>query len=380
MKKKFMAMCMAAVMTVSLTACGSGGSAGSGSSGDDGKAKIGLSMPTQSLERWNRDGAYLEEQFQNAGYDTILTYSDNDSGKQVNDIQNMLADGADLLVIAAIDGEALNTALDEAAEAGVPVIAYDRLIKNDAVSYYVSFDNYTVGTLQGQFVIDQLDLDNTDKTYNMEFTAGDPADNNAGYFFNGAFDTLKPYIDSGKLNVVSGQKDFNTVATEQWNTDIALERAQNILGSYYADGTQLDVWLCSNDSTALGVAQAIESDYKGNNDIIITGQDGDEANLKNIVDGKQTITVYKNVSNECIATLDLVNGILDKATIDQDFIDKAGWEFDCVFDNTSYQTSEGNNCDSLLLVPSVITKDNLQELVDTGLYTMDDDGYLSVAK
>ena len=372
MKKKFMAMCMAAVMTVSLTACGS--------SGDDGKAKIGLSMPTQSLERWNRDGAYLEEQFQNAGYDTILTYSDNDSGKQVNDIQNMLADGADLLVIAAIDGEALNTALDEAAEAGVPVIAYDRLIKNDAVSYYVSFDNYTVGTLQGQFVIDQLDLDNTDKTYNMEFTAGDPADNNAGYFFNGAFDTLKPYIDSGKLNVVSGQKDFNTVATEQWNTDIALERAQNILGSYYADGTQLDVWLCSNDSTALGVAQGIESDYKGSNDIIITGQDGDEANLKNIVDGKQTMTVYKNVSNECIATLDLVNGILDKATIDQDFIDKAGWEFDCVFDNTSYQTSEGNNCDSLLLVPSVITKDNLQELVDTGLYTMDDDGYLSVAK
>ena len=380
MKKKFMEMCMAAVMTVSLTACGSGGSAGSGSSGDDGKAKIGLSMPTQSLERWNRDGAYLEEQFQNAGYDTILTYSDNDSGKQVNDIQNMLADGADLLVIAAIDGEALNTALDEAAEAGVPVIAYDRLIKNDAVSYYVSFDNYTVGTLQGQFVIDQLDLDNTDKTYNMEFTAGDPADNNAGYFFNGAFDTLKPYIDSGKLNVVSGQKDFNTVATEQWNTDIALERAQNILGSYYADGTQLDVWLCSNDSTALGVAQGIESDYKGSNDIIITGQDGDEANLKNIVDGKQTMTVYKNVSNECIATLDLVNGILDKATIDQDFIDKAGWEFDCVFDNTSYQTSEGNNCDSLLLVPSVITKDNLQELVDTGLYTMDDDGYLSVAK
>ena len=380
MKKKFMAMCMAAVMTVSLTACGSGGSAGSGSSGDDGKAKIGLSMPTQSLERWNRDGAYLEEQFQNAGYDTILTYSDNDSGKQVNDIQNMLADGADLLVIAAIDGEALNTALDEAAEAGVPVIAYDRLIKNDAVSYYVSFDNYTVGTLQGQFVIDQLDLDNTDKTYNMEFTAGDPADNNAGYFFNGAFDTLKPYIDSGKLNVVSGQKDFNTVATEQWNTDTALERAQNILGSYYADGTQLDVWLCSNDSTALGVAQGIESDYKGNNEILITGQDGDEANLKNIVDGKQTMTVYKNVSNECIATLDLVNGILDKATIDQDFIDKAGWEFDCVFDNTSYQTSEGNNCDSLLLVPSVITKDNLQELVDTGLYTMGDDGYLSVAK
>ena len=126
--------------------------------------KIGISMPTQSLERWNRDGAYLDEQFKAAGYETILTYSDNDSARQVNDIQNMLADGVDLLIVAAIDGEALNTAMDEAATAGVPVIAYDRLIMNDAVSYYVSFDNYTVGTLQGQFVVDTLDLDNAGDT------------------------------------------------------------------------------------------------------------------------------------------------------------------------------------------------------------------------
>lgn len=384
MKKRIMAMCLAGIMSVSMLAgCGGGGGkadGGSGGGSGDGKAKIGLSMPTQSLERWNRDGAYLEQKFKEAGYDTILTYSDNDSGKQVNDIQNMLADGVDILVIAAIDGEALNTALDEAADASVPVIAYDRLIKNDAVSYYVSFDNYTVGKLQGEFVVDKMDLDNTSNTYNIEFTAGDPADNNAGYFFNGAFDVLKPYIDSGKLNVVSGQKDFNTVATEQWNTDTALERAQNILGSYYADGTQLDVWLCSNDSTALGVAQGIESDYKGNNEILITGQDGDEANLKNIVDGKQTMTVYKNVSNECVATLDLVTAILEDKTIDQSFIDGANWKFDCVYDTESYFTSDGNNCESLLLVPSVITKDNLQDLVDTGLYTMGSDGYLAAVK
>ncbi|MDE7319519.1 MAG: substrate-binding domain-containing protein, partial [Lachnospiraceae bacterium] len=90
--------------------------------------KIGISMPTQSLERWNRDGAYLDEQFKAAGFETVLTYSDNDSGKQVNDIQNMLADGVNLLVVAAIDGEALNTAMNEAAEANVPVISYDRLI------------------------------------------------------------------------------------------------------------------------------------------------------------------------------------------------------------------------------------------------------------
>lgn len=337
--------------------------------------KIGISMPTQSLERWNRDGAYLDEQFKAAGFETILTYSDNKSERQVNDIQNMLADGVDLLVVAAIDGEALNTAMNEAAEAGVPVISYDRLILNDAVSYYVSFDNYTVGKLQGEFIVDTLDLANAgDTVYNLEITAGDPADNNAGYFYNGAMDVLNPYIEAGTLNVVSGQTDFDTVATAQWSTDTALERAQNVLSSYYADGTQLDVWLCSNDSTALGVAQAITSDYAGSNSVLITGQDGDEANLKNVVDGIQTMTVYKNVSNESIVTLALAKAIMAGETIDESLIPSFG--IDCAYDTESYETSAGNKCPSFLLVPSVITKDNLQELVDTGLYTMDNDGYL----
>ncbi len=343
-----------------------------------GGGKIGISMPTQSLERWNRDGAYLDEQFKAAGFETVLTYSDNDSGKQVNDIQNMLADGVNLLVVAAIDGEALNTAMNEAAEANVPVISYDRLILNDAVSYYVSFDNYTVGKLQGEFIVDTLDLANAgDTVYNMEITAGDPADNNAGYFDQGAMDALQPYLDAGTLNVVSGQTDFDSVATAQWNTDTALERAQNVLSSYYADGTQLDVWLCSNDSTALGVAQAVTSDYAGSNSVLITGQDGDEANLKNIVDGVQTMTVYKNVSNESVVTLALAKAILAGDTIDDSLVPSFGIE--CAFDTESYETSEGNKCPSFLLVPNVITKDNLQDLVDTGLYTMGDDGYLSAA-
>lgn len=341
-----------------------------------GGGKIGISMPTQSLERWNRDGAYLDEQFKAAGFETILTYSDDDSGKQVNDIQNMLADDVDLLVVAAIDGGALNTVMDEAAAANVPVIAYDRLIMNDAVSYYVSFDNYTVGKLQGEFIVENLDLENAgDEVYNMEITAGDPADNNATYFYQGAIDVLQPYIDKGTLNIVSGQTDFDTVATPTWSTDTALARAQNVLSSYYADGTQLDVWLCSNDSTALGVAQAITSDYAGSNPVLITGQDGDEANLKNIVDGVQTMTVYKNVSNETVVTLGLAKAILAGDTIDDSLI--PGFGIDCAYDTESYETSEGNKCPSFLLVPNVITKDNLQELVDTGLYTMGDDGYLS---
>ncbi len=397
MKRKLIVAMLTTAMVASLAGCGSSSASTSTDAADStesteaadtadesgdtaaaGTGKIGISMPTQSLERWNRDGAYLDEQFKKAGFDTVLTYSDNDSGKQVNDIQNMLADDVDLLIVAAIDGEALNTAMNEAAEADVPVISYDRLILNDAVSYYVSFDNYTVGILQGQFIVDQLDLDNAgDKTYNLEITAGDPADNNAGYFFNGAMDVLKPYIEKGTLNVPSGQTDFDTVATAQWNTDTALERAQNVLASYYADGTQLDVWLCSNDSTALGVAQAVTSDYKGSNSILITGQDGDEANLKNIVDGIQTMTVYKNVSNESIVTLELAKAILAGDTVDASLIDKFGVE--CSYDTESYETSAGNKCPSFLLVPNVITKDNLQDLVDTGLYTMGDDGYLKAA-
>ncbi|MGM9538322.1 MAG: substrate-binding domain-containing protein [Candidatus Onthomonas sp.] len=398
--KKLLAMILALVMALSLVACGGSSGTTTEAPKDDAPAaeepaadepaeepaadepaadesaavtgKIGISMPTQSLERWNRDGSYLDEQFKAAGFETVLTYSDNDSGRQVNDIQNMLAENVDLLIVAAIDGEALNTVMNEAAEAGVPVISYDRLILNDAVSYYVSFDNYTVGTLQGKFVEESLDLANAgDKTYNIEFTAGDPADNNAGYFFNGAMDVLKPYIEAGTLVVVSGQTEFDAVATAQWNTDTAMERAQNVLASYYADGTQLDAWLCSNDSTALGVAQALESDYAGGNEIIVTGQDGDIANLKNIVDGKQTMTVYKNVSNEAIVTLELAKAMLSGATIDGSLCDSFGVE--CAYDTESYETSAGNKCPSFLLVPSVITKDNLQELVDTGLYAWDGD-------
>ena len=375
MKKKLV-LAMAAAMAITscaVPAFASDDAAGGG--------KIGISMPTQSLERWNRDGSYLEEQFKAAGYDVELTYSDNETDRQVNDIQNLISDGVDLLVVAAIDGEALNTVMDEAKDAGIPVISYDRLIKSDAVSYYISFDNYTVGTLQGQYVVDTLDLDNAgDKTYNIEFTAGDPADNNAGYFFNGAYDTLKPYLDAGTLNVVSGQTDFDSVATAQWDTQTALERMQNILASYYADGTQLDVALCSNDSTALGVTQAIESDYAGDNTVLITGQDGDEANLANIVDGKQSMTVYKAVANEAVVTLDLAKAMLAGDTVDESLIEKSGWDFECAYDTESYETSDGNKCPSFLLVPTVVTKDNLQEaLVDPGYYTMDDDGYLHPA-
>jgi len=340
---------------------------------------VGIAMPTNSLERWNRDGAYLDEQFKAAGYNTILKYSDNNTDQQNNDIQNMIADGVDLLLITAVDGDTLSQTLAEAKEKGIPVVAYDRLIMNtDSVTVYVSFDNYTVGTLQGQFVENALDLPNAEGPFNIEFTAGDPADNNAGYFFNGAFDVLKPYIESGKLNVVSGQTEFEQVATAQWATDTALERFQNILASYYADGTQLDVALCSNDSTALGVAQAITSDYAGSNTPIVTGQDGDIANLRNIVDGVQTMTVYKNVADEAAVTLDVAKAILAGEAIDDSLL--ANLSAEAAFDTESYNNGTGI-IPSYLLVPWTVTADDLQKLVDTGLYKWDaDNKYLEAVE
>ncbi|MEE3466836.1 MAG: sugar-binding protein [Eubacterium sp.] len=381
--KKLLAVLLSVVMAFALVACGD--NSGSNTSNDatkeannesNGGGKVGIAMPTKSLERWNRDGSFLEEQFKSAGYEVKLTFSDNKIDQQVKDIEGLLADGVNLLVVAAIDGESLSQVLAQAKEQNVPVISYDRLIMNtDAISYYVSFDNYTVGKLQGEFVRDKLDLDNAAGPFNIEFTAGDPADNNAGFFFNGAFDALKSYIDAGKLVVQSGQTAFDQVATQQWDTSKALTRFQNILGSNYAD-KQLDVALCSNDSTALGVTQAIESDYKGDKSkVIVTGQDGDEANLANIVDGKQTMTVYKAVANEAKVTLDLGVKILSGGKPAEELIKESGWDFECTYDTSSYDNGTGV-IPSYLLVPTVVTKDNIQkELVDTGYYTMDDAGY-----
>ena len=361
--KKFVALMLALILALSVCAVASAGEA---------KKKVGIAMPTKSLERWNSDGEYLEQQFQAAGYETFIKYSDNDIQKQVSDIENLLAEGVDLLLITAVDGQALNTVMDQAEADGVIVIAYDRLIMHDAVSYYVSFDNYTVGKLQGEFVRDKLDLDNAgDKVFNMEFTAGDPADNNAGYFFNGAFDVLKGYIDAGTIKVVSGQTQFEQVATAQWNTDTALDRASNVLASFYADGTVLDAWLCSNDSTAMGVAKAIEDNYNLDNTIIVTGQDADDANLINIYEGKQTMSVYKNLANEVAITLAVAKAALEGEIDGQALVDS--FDIDVAFDMESYETTPGNKCPSFLLVPTVVTKDNMQVLADTGLYAWNAD-------
>ena len=320
--------------------------------------KVGVSMPTKDLQRWNQDGSNMEAELKAAGYEVDLQYASNDVQTQVSQIENMISSGADVLVIAAIEGSSLGEALDMAKDANIPVIAYDRLLMNsDAVSYYATFDNYMVGTVQGQYVVDTLDLENAAGPFNLEITSGDPGDNNAGYFFNGAYDVLKPYIESGKLNVVSGQKTFDECATPTWATEKAQERAENILSSNYSDGTNVDVWLCSNDSTALGVENALAANYNGTYPII-TGQDCDIENVKNMIAGKQSMSVFKDTRTLASQVVKMVGQILKGETVD-------------VNDTTTYDNGTGV-IPSYLCQPVFADVNNYKELlIDSGYYTED---------
>ena len=322
-----------------------------------GGTKVGVAMPTKDLQRWNQDGANMQSELEAAGYEVDLQYASNDVQTQVSQIENMINSGCNVLVVAAIEGSSLGEAMDMAAEKNIPVIAYDRLIMNsDAVSYYATFDNYKVGQVQGQYIIDQLDLENTSETFTMEITAGDPGDNNAGFFYDGAMDLLKPYIEAGTLVVKSGQIDFAEVATPSWATETAQSRMETILSSNYAS-EDLDVCLCSNDSTALGVENALAANYKGEYPII-TGQDCDIENTKNMIAGKQSMSVFKDTRTLASQVVKMVGQILSGSEVD-------------VNDTETYDNGTGV-IPSYLCEPVFADKDNYKELlIDSGYYTED---------
>ena len=348
---------------------------------DDGRTVVGISMPDRFLERWNKDGAFLRDQFSSAGCEVILSYANNLIDRQIADIRDMTERGADLLVITAVDGAAISSALEQAKNEGVSIIAYDRLIMGtDAVDYYVSFDNYKVGVLQAEYIIASLGLKNSKEPVNIEFITGDPVDNNAKFFYRGAMDTLKPYLDSGKLNIPSGQQDFYETATAQWSPDIAQQRLQIILSSYYPKDKQLDAVLCANDSTALGATKAIASDYQGLNNVVITGQDGDIPNIYNIFAGSQSMTVYKHLKQESVVTVSIGLDILSGHTPGAELINRSGWDFDCSFDTETY--NNGNKAvPSYLLRPIAISADNIEkQLFDTGYYNRDSSGQIYATK
>ncbi|MCR4896091.1 MAG: substrate-binding domain-containing protein [Lachnospiraceae bacterium] len=358
MKKLTSILMGIALVATLLTGCGASGG-NSGASTSDAPKKVGVSMPTKDLQRWNQDGDNMEKELKAAGFEVELQYANNDPQTQLSQIETMISNGCSVLVIAAVEGNSLGEALDMAKAANVPVIAYDRLIMNsDAVSYYATFDNYKVGVVQGTYVKDTLNLDSAAGPFNIEFTAGDPGDNNAGYFFNGAYDVLKPYIESGKLVVVSGQSTFEEVATPQWKSETAQSRAENILSSFYADGTNVDVWLCSNDSTALGVETALATNYNGTYPII-TGQDCDKENTKNMIAGKQSMSVFKDTRTLASQVVKMVGQILKGENVD-------------VNDTSTYDNGV-KVVPSFLCEPVFADANNYKTiLIDSGYYTEDD--------
>jgi len=349
MKKKLLSMILAVAMVATMLV-GCGGASSSN--------KVGVAMPTKDLQRWNQDGANIKAELEAAGYEVDLQYAYNDIATQISQIENMINSGCKVLVIASIDGDSLGTVLEQAKEKKIPVFAYDRLIMNsDAVSYYVTFDNYMVGTIQGQYIKDQLGLDYADGPFYIELTAGDPHDKNAKFFFNGAMDILQPYIDQGKLVVKSGQVAFEEVATTYWDTDESQDRMESIIFANYADGTTLDACLCSNDSTALGVTDALEANYTGEWPII-TGQDCDIASVKNIITGKQSMSVFKDTRTLASKVVEMVDAIMK------------GTEAP-VNDKETYDNGTGI-IPSFLCEPVFADINNYKELlIDSGYYTED---------
>ena len=370
--KKMMSLLLALMMVTGLSACSKDdekseettkakteASAQAPDESED-TALVGVSMPTKDLQRWNQDGNNMKLELEEAGYDVDLQFAANDMPTQVSQIENMISNGCDVLVIASIDGSSLGTVMAQAKEANIPVIAYDRLIMNsDAVTYYATFDNYDVGVKQGEYIEKALDLPNAgDKTYNVEFITGDPGDNNINFFYSGSMSVLQKYLDSGVLVCPSGQVSKDEVATVNWATDAAQARFENILASYYSDGTQLDAVVAANDSTALGVANALASSYTGNYPLL-TGQDCDIANVKNILDGKQSMSIFKDTRDLASKTVEMVDAII------------TGSE-PSINDNETYDNGTGV-IPSYLCEPKACTSENYQELlIDTGYYSEND--------
>ena len=330
---------------------------------EEGGNLVGVAMPTKDLQRWNQDGENMKAQLEAAGYSVDLQYAANDIATQVSQLENMIANGCEVLVIASIDGEALGSVLDQAKAAEIPVIAYDRLIMgSDAVSYYATFDNWNVGVKQGEYIVKALDLENAAEgtTYNIEYITGDPGDNNINFFFDGAISVLQPYIDAGILVTPSGQTEKAVVATPGWATDAAQARFESILASYYADGTQLDAVLASNDSPALGVANALASSYPGNYPVL-TGQDCDIANVPNLLAGLQAMSVFKDTRTLAGKVVEMVDALMQGAEPP-------------INDTETYDNGTGI-IPSFLCEPVACDIDNYVEiLIDSGYYTAEQIG------
>lgn len=357
-------------LTLGTAGCGTRGGAPAADAGsvDNSGALIGIAMPTKTSERWIKDGTAIQESLEKLGYKTTLEYADDKIPQQVQQVSNMITKGAKVMIIASIDGTALSDQLDDAAKAGIKVIAYDRLINGNAnVDYYTTFDNEKVGVeqatslLTGLGILDESGKD-TGETgpFNVELFGGSPDDNNATFFYNGAMKTLQKYLDNGTLVVKSGQTGFTQIATLRWDPATAQKRMQNLIASTYSGGEKVDGVLSPYDGLSIGIISALESSGYATDALpIITGQDAEAASVKSIIADQQYSTIYKDTRKLGDQAVAMADDLLKGKTPE-------------VNDTTSYD-NKVKVVPTFLLEPVVVTKDNYEkELVDSGYYKAED--------
>ncbi|WP_395540938.1 multiple monosaccharide ABC transporter substrate-binding protein [Neotabrizicola sp. sgz301269] len=326
------------------------------------KGTVGIAMPTKSSSRWISDGESMVKQFQEAGYATDLQYAEDDIPNQLAQIENMISKGVNVLVIAAIDGTTLSNALENAQAAGIKVIAYDRLIRDSgAVDYYATFDNFKVGVLQANSLVQCLKERFPDaKPWNVELFGGSPDDNNAFFFYNGAMSVLQPMIDSGEIAVPSGQMGMEVVGTLRWDGAVAQSRMDNLLSANYGD-KQLNGALSPYDGLSIGILSSVKGVGYGSGDLkmpCVTGQDAEIPSVKSMMAGEQYSTVFKDTRALAGVTVKMVDSILK------------GEEPE-INDTTTYDNGV-KVVPSYLLEPMALGVADIEKvLVESGYYTAD---------
>jgi putative multiple sugar transport system substrate-binding protein len=344
-----------------------GGSAGTGAQQSGDKGTVGVAMPTKSSQRWIQDGDNVKAQLEKLGYRVNLQYGEDVVENQVSQIENMITAGVKVLVIASIDGESLTSVLEKAHDAGIQVIAYDRLIRNSPyVDYYVSFDNYKVGMQMGDILVKGLNLSEAapENPKYIELFGGSPDDNNAYFFYNGAMDVLKPYLDQKALVIGSGQQGMDRVGTLRWDGAAAQTRMDNLLSAYYTE-RKLDGVLSPYDGISLGILSSLKGlgyGSGGNPMPIVGGQDAELPSIKSILADEQYATIFKDTRLLAAEAVKMVAAILEGRPAEVN--NTADYENGSIKDGNKYIVP------SMLLQSTAIYKDNIkQELVDNGYYT-----------
>jgi putative multiple sugar transport system substrate-binding protein len=327
------------------------------------KGAIGIAMPTQSSLRWISDGNELKSALEAKGYTVDLQFAEDDVPNQLAQIENMVTKGVKALVIGSIDGTTLSSVLQQAADAGIKVVAYDRLIRETAnVDLYTTFDNFQVGVLQANSILKGLGYPEKAGPFNIELFGGSPDDNNAFFFYDGAMSVFQPLIDKGDLVVKSGQVGMDTVGTLRWDGAVAQARMDNILSANYSDGSRVDAVLSPYDGLSRGIISSLRGVGYGAADLawpVISGQDAEAPSVKAIIAGEQYSTIYKDTRELAKTTADLVDTLVSGGTPEG-------------LDTTTYDNGV-KVVPSILLTPYEVDASNYQALViDSGYLKPED--------